>query len=648
MSKPPFHKADIIWRDNNVPEAKSFGDIYYSPDVGFGDGLAESEFVFLKGINAPNCWTNKNQYSIGETGFGTGLNFLATWDKWRAIAPENATLNYVSVEGFPLTRDQLSRALKPFPTLKPLAEELIANYPLIHPGFHHLSLDEGRINLTLLFGPVDKMLSEITGPKDGLFDAWFLDGFAPAKNPDMWSPAVMKQLGRLIKPQGKLATFTAAGIVKQGLEDHGFTVEKTKGFGKKRARIIAVKTSPLLKLDKCYSAPKSIAIIGAGIAGCTLAHALKQKGLNPTLIDIQGEPGAEASGNPVGIIKPQLALGEDPVARFYIQSFLHAHRFYHKIAASNEGLIVGEEGTIESIMPNEKEIYQKLIKSLNWPKDILSLVDNKNGETQFQNNWAFALTPKEATKALSKDIPLKKAKVSTLEKSGNGWRLLDKSGDLIIKADAVVVANAMAASDLLPEATLTLRARRGQIHTIPTWEKAPLKTLGFQGYFTPKHPQTDKHVLGASFTPFPTEDLGDEEKWRPLRVDEYTQMLERAEAVIPGISKNSPPMEGRANIRATTHDHMPAVGPVITDEALVNARAKKPSGWEKKILASTLGEEGLYVMTGLGSKGFQTAPLLADYLTSLITQSPCPLEKSITLALSPGRFKLWDMKRTKR
>jgi tRNA 5-methylaminomethyl-2-thiouridine biosynthesis bifunctional protein len=642
MKKPPFQTANIEWWGDSVPEAKTFGDIYFSRD----DGLSESEFVFLGGIGAPESWEKKIQYSIGETGFGTGLNFLTTWAKWRETAPKNATLNYVSVEGFPLTKDDLTKALKPFTTLTssvtklaPLTNELIDSYPLPYPGFHHIKLDEGRVRLTLLFGPVGTMLRELSGQ----FDAWYLDGFAPSKNPDMWSDEVFKQLSRLMKDTSKIATFTAAGFVKRNLEGIGFTTTKTAGFDKKRHRILAHKKATTAP----KTTPKTIAIIGAGIAGCTMAHALKEKGLSPTLIDFHGKVAQEASGNPVGIIKPQLALGDDPVSRFYTLSFIHAHRFYHQLAETFDDILVGDEGTVEGVDSETISHFQKIIKALNWGDDVLSLQTNKEGKRQFHNKWGLSLCPKKATAALSKDTPIINAKVAKIEQCNNGWQLLDDKGNIIIKADAVVVANAMAASSLLPQSTLPLIPKRGQVHTIPTWDNAPTQTQGFKGYFTPKHPETHEHILGATFTDIPIDDLADEDKWRPLRGDEYLSMLARAEAAIPNISKNPPPMEGRANIRATTHDHMPVAGGVMADDALVKGRAKKPSGWEKKILAATPAIDGLYMMTGLGSKGFQTAPLLADYITSLITHEPSPLEKSIALALNPGRFKLFEMKRKK-
>ena len=227
----------INWRDNNVPESVLYGDIYYAPE----NGLAESQHVFLEGIGAPGIWTDRDHITIGETGFGTGLNFLATWHLWRKTAQKDSCLHYISTEKHPLHRTEITRALSPWQSLEDEIRTLLSHYP-DNPlqelqGYQRFQFDEGRVTLTLCVGDCASQLSRLTS-QTGCVDAWYLDGFSPAKNPDMWCDAVYQQLGRLSAPYARLATFTAAGHVRRGLTAAGFHMEKSPGYGRKRERLI--------------------------------------------------------------------------------------------------------------------------------------------------------------------------------------------------------------------------------------------------------------------------------------------------------------------------------------------------------------------------------------------------------------------------
>ncbi|MEQ9361019.1 MAG: tRNA (5-methylaminomethyl-2-thiouridine)(34)-methyltransferase MnmD, partial [Rhodospirillales bacterium] len=258
--------ARLAWRDG-VPCSAEFGDIYFSPK----GGLGEARHVFLDGIGAPDVWRGRPRFTVGELGFGTGLNVLALWDAWRRRAAPDARLHIVSVEGFPLEPGDLAGAHTGFPELAPLAAELRAAYPRRVSGFHRLRLDGGRVALTLLFGPVADMLEKLTA----CVDAWFLDGFAPRRNPEMWSDAVFRQLARLSAPGARVATFSAAGAVRRGLAAAGFAMAKRPGFaGKLECLAGRLDALPLDDGDApWYAAPPplgpgaAVAVIGGGIAG---------------------------------------------------------------------------------------------------------------------------------------------------------------------------------------------------------------------------------------------------------------------------------------------------------------------------------------------------------------------------------------------
>ena len=273
---PGFHplpgRARATWQDGAL-RSEAFGDVYFST----AGGLAETRHVFLEGIGAPGCFAGRQRFVLGELGFGTGLNFLALWDLWRKSAPPAARLHVVSIEGYPLSTADMAAAHAAFSELASLAAELRDRLPPAVAGFHRLRLDGGRVALTLLYGPVHGMLENLAGR----VDAWFLDGFAPARNPEMWTPEIFRRIARLSAPGARLATFSAAGAVRRGLAEAGFAVEKRPGFGSKRECLAARFTGPMApdEAPPWFAAPAPlapgtrVAVVGTGIAGRAAARA---------------------------------------------------------------------------------------------------------------------------------------------------------------------------------------------------------------------------------------------------------------------------------------------------------------------------------------------------------------------------------------
>ncbi len=208
------------------PYSVMFDDVYYSSD----NGLLESDYVFLQGNHLTQRWQqlSSNHFTIIETGFGTGLNFLCAAQLWLNHAPKNARLHFISTEKYPLTLQEISAALQAWPALDEVSKPFLAQYKALS----HIptQLFDHRVQLTLLMGDAT---SSITNLKTTA-DAWFLDGFSPAKNPEMWQHALFAQMARLSAYNTTFATFTSAGAVKLGLQAVGFQVNKKTGFGKKR------------------------------------------------------------------------------------------------------------------------------------------------------------------------------------------------------------------------------------------------------------------------------------------------------------------------------------------------------------------------------------------------------------------------------
>jgi tRNA 5-methylaminomethyl-2-thiouridine biosynthesis bifunctional protein len=216
--------AELRLCDDGVPFSERFDDVYFSA----AGGLEETRHTFLLGNGLPQRWRYAEHFTIVEAGFGTGLNFLATWQAWSESARAGARLHYVSVEKHPLSPVDLGRIWASWPELATLARELIGVYPPPVPGFHRLHVDGGRVALTLLFGDATAMLERL----DTRADAFFLDGFAPARNPDMWTDALFAELRRVAATGATLATYSVAGGVRRGLTNAGFRVEKRAGYGR--------------------------------------------------------------------------------------------------------------------------------------------------------------------------------------------------------------------------------------------------------------------------------------------------------------------------------------------------------------------------------------------------------------------------------
>ncbi len=218
----------LDWRDGQ-PYSRIFGDIYFSRS----SGIEEARHVFLRNNCLAKRWqalAPKGLFTVAETGFGTGLNFLCAWQLWRETAPETARLQFVSTEKYPLSCADLGRALAMWPELSALTRLLLTQYALPSSGMQQLLFNDGRVTLTLLLGDACETLSQLHAE----IDAWFLDGFAPAKNPDMWQPELFDTMSRLSAHGATFATYTCAGMVRRGLISAGFEVEKVPGFGTKR------------------------------------------------------------------------------------------------------------------------------------------------------------------------------------------------------------------------------------------------------------------------------------------------------------------------------------------------------------------------------------------------------------------------------
>ncbi|WP_028878415.1 bifunctional tRNA (5-methylaminomethyl-2-thiouridine)(34)-methyltransferase MnmD/FAD-dependent 5-carboxymethylaminomethyl-2-thiouridine(34) oxidoreductase MnmC [Terasakiella pusilla] len=638
---------ELSWKDEKTPVSGRFDDVYFSAD----DGLAESMYVFVNGCGLPERLTGQTDFTVAETGFGTGLNFLLTLKAWKE-SDQACRLHYLSVEAFPLTPDQLRAAYKTFEGLEEEAEELLSVYPDLTHGFHHVVLQGGKVKLTLMFGDAAAMFADL----DARVDAWYLDGFAPAKNPEMWCPEVFHEIGRLAHRDCILSTFTAAGFVKRGLAEVGFSMTKRRGFGRKRESLIGTFEGEDLKVkapwyqryatDGCQ---KKIAVIGAGVAGMCAALRLQADGHEVKVFERNSHAGSEGSGNRIGLLKPKLFLSQEGIGRFNTIAYLHALRFYDRYP---ETPWHGARGIFQMMKEDaDEDRFKDMIARNILPDGDLLFLTRQDASNRLGMDvpkgglWftkAGCIEPSQLCQTIASTLEVTfDCTISKIEKTDH-WRLYDEQG-LVFEGDCVVLATAGENAALNSYSDLAMNGRRGQVSYIETTANTAQldHAVSYGGYMLPA--REGEHVLGASFEKWPDlfdhayEDLSDESHAFNLKT--LSSVMDTDGLVVKG---------GRASIRAMTTDHQPIVGPVYDHEWYMDTYGPLRHGPKRRTFAPAEYVGGLYTLCGLGARGVQTAPLLADILSSYINGTPCPIENKIREALHPARFLMRDIIRGKK
>ncbi|MDM3872637.1 bifunctional tRNA (5-methylaminomethyl-2-thiouridine)(34)-methyltransferase MnmD/FAD-dependent 5-carboxymethylaminomethyl-2-thiouridine(34) oxidoreductase MnmC [Porticoccus sp. W117] len=680
MSKNILKPAELEWDDNGQPISSQYGDVYFSR----ASGIEETRYVFLHNNHLQQRWRELPDsggcFTIAETGFGTGLNFLCAAQLWLQTAPANWRLHFVSGEKFPLSHADLEKALALWPELGDLAEELKTQYPPQLSGFHSLWLQNGRIQLTLLFGDAADMFEQLKGSDHPVWrrrgnptvNAWFLDGFAPAKNPDMWSEALFHTIADLSDSGTTAATFTAAGHVRRGLQAVGFKVEKVAGFGSKRemlrgqmvtAPIIeqlqealqpATHNSPVaapwyLNLNS-HSAKKQAVVVGGGIAGCSAAHALARRGWQVTLLERHGELAQEASGNPQGIIYPKFSKQDSPLSRFGLCALAYASRYYQPLW-QREGfgeqcgvLLLSESDKQSADFPKIGERFANSPELVQWVNrqqaaDLAGLPLASN-QGLFCPQLGWVVPPKVCRELVQHPaITVVAADVNKLVREDDEWQLLNAEGKVIAASETVVLACSHSVANFQQTEHLPLKRIRGQITQVPSNDSALKTVICGAGYIAPAH--QGQFTLGATYN------LRDDDP--QVRDSDHQTNLQKLTATDTAIGKQLPDtaesLTGRVGFRCTTPDYLPMAGPAPIASAMnerfallhKNARAHIPLPGEY--------HPGLYISCGYGSRGLSYAPLAAELLAAQICGEVAPIDRELAQALNPARFLIRSLKR---
>lgn len=586
---------EIEWREDGTPVATAFGDVYFSAQ----DGLAETRAVFLKGCGLPEAWAGRRQFTVAETGFGTGLNFLALWQLWRTHRPHpQARLSFVSFEAFPLKAEDAARAFAAWPELHPLADQLLARWPGPVRGVRHLSFEADGVELILHLGEIARTLPESRFKAD----AWFLDGFSPAKNSGMWAGDIFPLIAARSAPGARAATFTVAGDVRRGLAEAGFEVRKAEGHGRKRQRLEAF----LPGTDEPVAAPaQRVAILGAGIAGATIAYRLRLAGIDAVVFDPAPEAASGASGNPLGLIMPRLDAGETAEARLLIDAYLAARDFYR-------GRPGAELSDVRQPPRNETEVkrFEKLLADPPFPLEDLEAISGGG----LLHKQAMIVRPRQIVLSLLEGIDVR---LGALPEVNLGARSVN--GEVF---DALVLACGMGVRHFLPAIELT--GRQGQVEHLVGAVTAPASALASGSYAIALG---EERLWGATF-----ESAGPGDS-AAVSEGARAENLEGVQALSPWWVREAQGSSAvsRASVRATTPDRLPLIGAAPDADAI---SALWDGKTEPEIWPAL---PGIYVAGGYGSRGFTWAPWAAGLIVADLRGSPPPADLPSLRAVSPSR-----------
>lgn len=610
-----MNQTTIDWREG-LPFSAQYGDVYFSRDSGIG----ETRHVFLQQNHLRERWQALKpgtHFVIGETGFGTGLNFLCAWQLWDEVAPPHARLHFISTELHPIDPDELQQALALWPELSAFAAELLAQYSAMAPGWHRLALAQGRVVLTVLVGDALSTLPRL----EAQVDAWFLDGFAPSRNPEMWTDDLFNAVAKLSAPNATFATFTSAGMVRRGLQAAGFKVEKVVGHGKKR-EMLRGEFSCGERYSRAITERRAV-VIGGGMAGCASAYALASRGWQVTLIERHPTLAAEASGNHQGILYARLMPRMSPLSELTLAGYQHALRMLGKLLPQGDDAW-RQCGLMQLAFDEREAARLQGILNLGLPQSLLYGVSQDEAGAMAGVALPFGglmfpgsgwVSPPALCRALAEqpEITLLSGQEATAIEHGDaGWQVHGANGALA-NAPVVIVACASHTRRFAQTSHLPLRSIRGQVSHIPAATNSLVlnTVLCTEGYAAPvRH---GIHTIGATY--------GNLEDTLELRAADHRENLEMLSKLSPafyaavgGDALSAEHLDGRAACRCNVVDYLPLLGAVAPDSP------------------------GLYVNTGHGSRGLITSMLAGEALASQLEGEPAPLPVELIRAMSPDRF----------
>ena len=568
----------IEWLPDGTPFSPRFSDRYRSES----GGLSQASEVFFKGCGLPAAWAGQPQWRILETGFGLGLNFLVTWAAWKADPQRPQLLHFVSIEAWPASAADLLRSFAAHPELQPLAEQLHAQWWGLSPGFHRLVFEDGQVVLTLCIGDAQPMLREMVFEADSVY----LDGFSPQRNPEIWSLHTLKAVSRRCRRGTRVATWTIARAVRDALGQCGFEVYKTPGVPPKRDNLqgqFNPRWEPRKSAEYTALLPGQCVVIGSGLAGAAVARSLARRGWQVCVLDAGTAPAAGASSLPGGILAPLVSKDDNLLSRL-----------------SRSGV----RGTLQ-------QAQMLLAPGQDWQPS--GVQEQRPDQAPLWHAHAGWIRPAQLVKAWLNHERIAwhgNARADRLQRSPDGWQVLDTQGRMLAQAPLVVIAAALGSASLSGTA-LPLQAIRGQVSMgLRGTEILPPYPVNGHGSFGPDVPTAGGRswIMGASYE-------RDNAQAHTTATDQQANLArlrvllpDAAQALQSAFADGS--VQAWAGVRCAAPDRMPMVGSIAP---------------------------GLWVSTAMGSRGLSFAHLCAELLAAQLHGEPWAVEKKLGAALDVQR-----------
>ncbi|MGB0716406.1 MAG: FAD-dependent 5-carboxymethylaminomethyl-2-thiouridine(34) oxidoreductase MnmC [Phycisphaerae bacterium] len=619
-------QADIEWREGQ-PYSKTYQDIYNPVE----DGVACASHVFLAQSNFPDRWRTARSFVIAELGFGMAVNFLLTATRWHEASLHRAVLSYVAFEKHPLSRTQLEEALAAWP-LGDLRCELIRRYPRDPIESCRLVFPDHRVVLTIHVGDALDRLRYCSFKAH----AWYLDGFSPTHNPAMWGEDLFHEVAAHTYPGGTVATYSAAGSVRRSLESAGFNVRRNAGFGRKAHSLSGTLDAPndgqsMPSHKQCERA----AVVGAGIAGTSVARALALRGIKVDLLDRGPTIAGGASGVHAALLHPHPDARNSVRSRFLRSGF----DFVMQQRVGMDSLRTGDSlefwndlGVVQFPVNKRISRLKAMLTEQHDRRDLPQLIGAEEvtercglpclSEGVYYDQGAFVHPPAFCRAQLAENLPMyvdgvrrqMNCDVADIRRGDHSWHVFDRNQKLISEADVVVLAGAMGALQFdqlfgLPlvgvvgHSSLIDAGRIADQLRCAVYLGAYVGPTGFDPYwvagggsnFKEQLEDADPEPLLAAIRQMGT--------WFPTIGDEDLSITE----IRPGV-------------RATTPDALPYIG------------ALRP-----KLPAFDGAADSLFTAVGFGSLGMLAAPIGGEILASTIAGEPQPVLDDIVRAILPQR-----------
>lgn len=640
--RAPLVSATPAFDANGTPWSTEYGDIYHSADSGPG----QARHVFLGGNGLPRRWAGARVFTVLETGFGLGLNFLATWQAWRDDPAHPHRLHFVSIEKHPFTREGLVELHARYPEFSALAGRLQSAWPLALPGPHRLEFEDGGVTLTLFFGDVADVLRKLRFAADAVY----LDGFAPDRNPEMWAAATLKAITRVARSGATLATYTTARSVRDALAAAGFfDIEKRGGFGRKRDMLTARYAPRSGKRQEAPEPPvwpeRRAIVVGAGLAGAAVCERLAARGWSVELIERGPAPATETSGIPAGVFHPHLSRDDSLLSRLTRAGSHYSLSRWRALEAAGCRPSWNAGGVLQMAKDaGEEARMSETVRALGFPPvyvDCLEQADaaRRAGAAVRCGGWWFpgggwmspaSLVAAQLQAARPRVVLHAGESVHELFRGAGLWGALRSDGTVIAMAPVVVLANSHDAARFM-RIDLPLRRVRGQLTHLPVGSAPALDAvLAGSGHLIPL--PDGSAIAGATFD-------YDDERAAP-GVEDHVGNLERLERLLPGASArvDHATLGGAVGFRCVAADRLPMIGAV-------------PDGAARTAAVTTRDFPrlpGVYGAFAYASRGLTWAALGAEIIAASIEGEPPPVENDLADAIDPARFTLRRARRRTR